>query len=131
DQNAAGIELVEAGDLAQQRRLATAGSAEYRHELAVGDFERYIVQRAKRAERFRHVLDRQSRHGRTPAGSRPAISSVDDMSAVVTTTVSAPSAAAYVESPPCWKEKKMTPSVSAPDDHSSAETVNSLNAVRK
>ena len=50
---------------------------------------------------------------------------------MLTPTVSTPSAAAYVESPPCWNEKNTTPSVSEPDDHSSADSVSSLNAVRK
>src|SRR5512132_375081 len=125
------IRSIEACDLPQQRRLAAARGTQDRDQFAVRDGERYVVERAKFAVALGEPLDRQSRHGRTPEGRRPAAKRVDSMRPMLTTTVSTPSAAAYVESPPCWNEKNTTPSVSAPDDHSNADSVSSLKAVRK
>ena len=93
DDDAALIELVEARDLPQQRRLAAARRAQYRHELAVADVERYLVERAERAERLGHAIDNQPRHGRTPLVGLP-VSRVESISAIVTATVSIASAAA-------------------------------------
>jgi hypothetical protein len=48
DLDAAVRRLLEAGDDAQERRLAAAGRADEHHELAVGDPERDVVDRAHR-----------------------------------------------------------------------------------
>ncbi len=92
--DAAGVELVEARDLAEQGRLAAARRAEYRHELAVIHVERDLVERAKRAEGLGDAVDDQPRHGSTPRAGVPAVNSVDSISAIVTATVSMASAAA-------------------------------------
>ena len=86
---------VEAGDLPQQRRLAAARRAEDRDELAVVDVERHVVERAKLAERAcatRSIVSRAM--AARPAAGVPASSSVDSISAMLTATVSTPSAAA-------------------------------------
>ena len=66
DDDASGVELVEARNLPQERRLAAARRAEYRDEFAVLDFDGDVVERADRTKRFADVVDCQPRHGRTP-----------------------------------------------------------------
>ena len=53
--------LLEAGDQAQAGRLARARRPEHGEELAVGDVERDIIDRAHRAEMARHVLESERR----------------------------------------------------------------------
>jgi hypothetical protein len=93
DDDAAAVELVEAGDLPQQSGLAATGRPENRHELAVADVERDFVERAERAERLGDAIDDQPRHGSTPLAGFP-VSRVESISAIVTATVSIASAAA-------------------------------------
>ena len=94
DQDPAGIRSIESRDLAQQRRLAAARRSENGEELPIGDLERHVRQRREVAVPLAEALERQSRHGSTPFGSRPARRRVDSINALVTTTVSMPSAAA-------------------------------------
>ena len=49
EQDVAGRRLLEAGDHAQQRRLAAAGGAEQGHQLAGADFERHVLDGGNRA----------------------------------------------------------------------------------
>ncbi len=93
DDDAAGVELVETGDLPQQGCLAATRRAEDRHELAVADVERDFVERAKRTERLGDAIDDQPRHGSTPVAGFP-VSKVESINAIVTATVSVASAAA-------------------------------------
>ena len=73
EQDAAGAQLLEAGEQAQQRGLAAAGGAEQREELALPDVEGEVFDRADRAEALGHALEAHQR-GRPPAGaaSRPS-----------------------------------------------------------
>ena len=70
DEDAAGRRLLEAGQHAQQRRLAAAGAAENREELAAMDVERHPVDRRDAVEQLRHVADLHQRGAfrRAPRG---------------------------------------------------------------
>ncbi len=67
EHDAAGARKIEAGEDAQQRRLAGAGGAQQRHQLARLDLQRNTVQRRRVAEGLLHVLDRHV-HRFTPRG---------------------------------------------------------------
>jgi hypothetical protein len=56
DVYAARVGCLEAGDQAQQRRLAAARRAEHRHQLAALDLERDLADGARGTERLRHAL---------------------------------------------------------------------------
>jgi hypothetical protein len=94
DQDPPRVRTVESRDLPQHRGLAAARRPEDGDELAIRDRKRHVVERLERAVRLAKALQRQSRHGNTPFGNRPASSNVDSISVTLTTTVSMPSAAA-------------------------------------
>src|SRR6185436_815770 len=54
----------QAAEDADQRRLAGSVRAEESEDLALRHFERDVVERAERAEVFRHVIDIDGDHGR-------------------------------------------------------------------
>jgi hypothetical protein len=66
DRHAARVRLLEAGDHAQERRLARPAGAEQRDELALRHFERRAVHRAGAAEALVDAagIDRRFRHHR-------------------------------------------------------------------
>ena len=74
DQDAAGARPLEAGEQAQQRRLAAAGRPQQREELVGADLERYLVDRGDLAEPLARPLDADDRRVRHPshAFGRPA-----------------------------------------------------------
>ena len=72
DQDLPGIRLLEPGHHAQRRRLAAAGRAEQREELAAGQFQVQVVDRDQLAEALRHALQRDARLRCPGAGVAPA-----------------------------------------------------------
>src|SRR5271155_1174210 len=63
DEHLSGGDVLETGDEAQKRRLATAGRPDEHRELAVFDVEIDAVDDADRAERFPHVFQLDASHG--------------------------------------------------------------------
>jgi hypothetical protein len=63
EQHAAGIGYLEAGDDAQQGRLARAGGAEQRHQLAVADVEVEVVADDGGAEALVEIPDLDAHWG--------------------------------------------------------------------
>src|SRR5690606_19284223 len=63
EEHRAGGGEVEAGDEAQERRLARAGRPQQRDQLARADVERHVVKRGEAAEFLVHV-DETKLHGR-------------------------------------------------------------------
>ncbi len=57
EQDAAAVRQIEAGDHAQQRRLAAAGGPEQREEFAGLDGEAHVVDGGEVAEAARDILD--------------------------------------------------------------------------
>ena len=77
--------LLEAGDHAEERRLAAAGGADEHEELARLDLERDVVDGDDVAgERLRHALEHDLAHEvdlyRTRSGSAMALTNFDDRS---------------------------------------------------
>ena len=68
--------------------------------------------------------------GRLPSGSRRPSRCNTPITAPTTTVDAIPTAAAVDASPASSSENRTTPTVSVPRDHSRAETVSSLNAIR-
>ena len=84
----------ETGEEAQQRRLAAAGGAEKREELALRDLDRHPVDGGVTAEAAGDVLKAQSRHGTTPSGNRRANASTAPISPRIAMTARIATAAA-------------------------------------
>jgi hypothetical protein len=73
DPDPPGIDLLETGDRAEERRLATPRRPEQDHELTVGDREVDIVDGADLVEHLGDVLEPDVSHGpRTPSLHDPA-----------------------------------------------------------
>ena len=70
EQDAAFVQRHEAGDGAQERRLARTGGPEQTEELAVADLEAHRVQRPERAVEFRRALDADTAHRRSSPPKR-------------------------------------------------------------
>ena len=75
EQHATGGRALEAGDDAQQRRLATPRRAEHRHELALPEGQADVVERDHRAEAVGDVLDGDGRGLLAHSGTTSATSS--------------------------------------------------------
>ena len=72
EQHAAHRGPLEAGDDAQQRRLAAARGPEHRHELALPEGQADVVERHHRAEAVRDVLDGDGRRLLAHSGTTSA-----------------------------------------------------------
>ena len=70
-----GGRALEAGDDAQQRRLATPRRAEHRHELALPERQADVVERDHRAEAVGDLLDGDGRRLLAHSGTTSATSS--------------------------------------------------------
>jgi hypothetical protein len=66
------VGAVEPRDQVEQRRLAGAVGPDQADDLSFGHVQRDVVDRHDAAERLRHVLDREQRHGGGLYGARPA-----------------------------------------------------------
>jgi hypothetical protein len=71
DRDRAGVGPLEPGDQAQQRRLAAAGRAEHRDQLAGRDVELDAGDRSRRAERLRDALEPDAHRARSAPGRAP------------------------------------------------------------
>ncbi len=63
--------LLQAGEHAQQRRLAATGRAEQHEEFAIGHVESDLVYRGLAAEDARDAIEFDGGHGRVRYGSQP------------------------------------------------------------
>src|SRR5258706_15125136 len=62
DGDRAAADVLEAGEHAQQRRLAAARGPDQHHELTVGDVQGYSMDDLRRAERLVNIRERDRSH---------------------------------------------------------------------
>ena len=72
DAHDAGVGALQAGDDAQQRRLAAPARAQHGGERAVGDADAHVLQRGERAEALAHVADLDRHYDASRACARRA-----------------------------------------------------------
>src|SRR5690606_29074903 len=132
EQDGAVARLLESGDHPQHRCLAASGGTEQCQEAALADRQRQVVhRRAAGVEILGHAIEDQLLQGTVPFGSLLAITSSANISAATMRTTSTDKAAARLKLPLSSRLYITTPSVCVPADQSSADTVSSLQAIRK
>ena len=113
EMDVAAIGIFEAGDHAQDRRLAGAGGPEQRHQLAALDIERDAVHGAERVEGLHDIVEADI-HGVFPCGAagagdaragrpaRPAPCRSSSTLAMMVTTASTVRMEAAAKAPTVW-----------------------------